>query len=207
MKLFLIISRIFNFVHCKFLSDLCIFFQFAYFFYVLCPFKMLAFMALHGFLFFVALNKLHIFVISPKHCSATSVLKLPREVMHCFPLSLQSILCVSNFPWFLPHYFNSLFLVLSVSVLLVSISLWYSQHISVELDFICFKSLHLWRVSSIHSHVGGLIFHDSSVLFPLFIMKFSCLNTLLSVLEDIFCYPNVSSDFSITLFILFLIYQ
>lgn len=94
-----------------------------FFFYELCPFRTLAITTLHNFLSFVNLTKFHLFVISPKHCFAINLLKLVRQIRHCFP-SICPVSIKFSEPSFLiicPRSFNCSFLMLSVSVLFVSL--------------------------------------------------------------------------------------
>lgn len=102
---------------------------FSFFFFVPCHFRKWMIMALHIFLFFIALSKISRFVIIPSHCSVNRLQKLTDSLLstvsldlHCECQILQALLF---------HYFNSRFPVLNISFL------FYFIFLKISLSFIC----------------------------------------------------------------------
>lgn len=133
-------------------------------------------MTLHNFPCFVALNKFRPFVISPKHCSAIHLLMLGR--LSVVFLSWE----YENFQAFFPLYVPKKFQLPLLDVKGLSFlfpfypKLRRCSHIqSMALSFlllqISFSSVRC--LFSIHSHIGGLILHNSQVIFLCFKRKFS----------------------------------
>lgn len=95
----------------------------------LCVMSSQDFMAIHNVLPFAILNMFYLFASSPKRCSTIHLHKLARWVLRYFSPSHLSLICPLSIKIFKPYFLmsclrniNYLFLILIVSVLLVSIS-------------------------------------------------------------------------------------